>query len=205
MPMATYDEVYSRPELYWGDQPNRLAERVTALFSPQAARGKLVIDLGCGEGRDLIHFAQHGLQVIGVDVSAPGLAKAQRWAAQAGLTIETVQSSLQAFRLQEPCDVLYSSGTLTYLPPELRQQTFAHWKECTRPGGVHAFNAFVEKPYIETAPDWGVDEYVYRSGELLLHYWDWELLAFEEFAFDCNSSGVPHRHAMDVLIVRKVA
>lgn len=38
----------------------------------------------------------------------------------------------------------------------------------------------------------------------MLNYWDWEILAAEAFEFDCNSSGVPHRRAMEVMIARKV-
>lgn len=51
--------------------------------------------------------------------------------------------------------------------------------------------------------DWGVDEFFYRSGELLAYYWDWEILHVTEVVFDCGSGGIPHRHAMDVVIARK--
>lgn len=61
---------------------------------------------------------------------------------------------------------------------------------------------FVEKPFLATPPDWGIDEHFYISGELLTYYWDWEIVKFEETIFDCNSGGVPHKHAMDVMIAR---
>lgn len=85
-----------------------------------------------------------------------------------------------------------------------RAPIFAHYKDFTAPGGLHAVNAFVEKPFLPTPPDYAADEHFYRSGELLAHYWDWEVLFFREQIFDCPSGGVPHRHAMDTLIVRKV-
>jgi tellurite methyltransferase len=61
----------------------------------------------------------------------------------------------------------------------------------------------VEKPYLPVPPDWGEDERFFRSGELLAFYWDWEIVEFEEVEFGCASGGVPHRHAMDVLIARR--
>ncbi len=71
-------------------------------------------------------------------------------------------------------------------------------------GGLNAFNVFVEKPYLAVSPDWGADERFFRSGELLAHYWDWDIVDFAETTFDCMSGSVPLRHAMDMLIARKV-
>ena len=99
--------------------------------------------------------------------------------------------------------MVYSSGSLTYLPLNLRSEIFDNYKAHTKLGGINAFNAFVEKPFIQTAPDWGDEEYFYRSGDLLQMYWDWEILSFSEIIFDCESGGTPHRHAMDILIARK--
>jgi len=69
---------------------------------------------------------------------------------------------------------------------------------------LNVFNVFVEKPFIEPAPDWGNDEYFYRSGDLLNYYWDWEIISFQEVIFDCNSSGVPHRHATNIMVARRI-
>ncbi|WP_206923055.1 class I SAM-dependent methyltransferase [Alicyclobacillus suci] len=78
MAMGTYDEVYSKPEFYWGKEPNELCTYTTDLLANEAKAKAKVIDLGCGEGKDIIHFAKHGFQAIGVDVSEPGLQKALR-------------------------------------------------------------------------------------------------------------------------------
>ncbi|SHJ72976.1 methyltransferase domain-containing protein [Alicyclobacillus tolerans] len=199
MAMETYDEVYSKPEFYWGQEPNNLCKRAVKLIE---AKGK-VIDLGCGEGKDMIHFARNGFDAVGVDLSKPGLQKAEKWAEKEGLQVATVQANINEFNLTAMFDVVYSSGTLTYIVPTLRHDMFMNYKEHTNVGGFNVFNVFVEKPFIETAPDWGTDEYFYRSGDLLSFYWDWEIISFEEVIFDCNSSGVPHKHAMDVMIARK--
>ncbi|WP_067621524.1 SAM-dependent methyltransferase [Alicyclobacillus acidiphilus] len=201
MSMETYDEVYRKPEFYWGKEPNELCRMA---IDACGLRGGNVIDLGCGEGKDMIHFAKHGFRSVGVDVSLPGLEKAERWAAEEGLAITTIHAHLDDFALSEMYDMVYSSGALTYLHPQRRDEKFENYKACTRVGGLNVFNAFVEKPFLETPPDWGTDEYFYRSGDLLRYYWDWEILAFEEVIFDCNSSGVPHKHAMDVLIARRI-
>lgn len=200
--MKSYDEVYSKDEFYWRREPNQLCKRAVELVTSEN-KGK-IIELSCGEGKDIIHFARNGFDAVGVDVSQPGLQKAQKWADQEGLTIKTIQANLNELNLTEMFDIVYSSGTLTYLSPSLREEKFKNYKEHTNIGGLNVFNVFVEKPFIETAPDWGTDEYFYRSGDLLNYYWDWEIISFEEIIFDCNSSGVPHKHAMNIMIARKV-
>lgn len=203
MPMLNYDAAYAQPGYYWGKEPNRLAEQTLALLPEDTRRGLRLVDLGCGEGRDLMYFARHGLHVTGVDRSEPGLAKARQWAAEEGVPVSTVRGDIGRYRLGAAVDIIYASGTVTYLAPAARPAAFAHYREMTRPGGLNAFNAFVEKPFIATAPDWGADEHYFRSDELLSYYWDWEIVTLEEEIFDCNSSGVPHRHAMMTMIARK--
>lgn len=201
--MQSYDDVYRQSAFYWGRDPNGLCERALAALRGAHASQPLAVDLGCGEGRDTICLARHGFEVTGVDASEPGLAKARQWANEEGLAIRTALADLNEYRLQETLDLVYASGTLTFLAAGRRAEIFRHYKERTRRGGVNAFNAFVEKPYLPVPPDWGEDEHFFRSGELLAFYWDWEIVEFEEVEFDCDSAGIPHRHAMDVLIARR--
>lgn len=195
--------MYKEERFYWGTDPNSLCKAVIDLLRPVGISGKAIVDLGCGEGKDILHFAKQGMLVTGVDIAQPGLAKAERWAQEEQLSIQTIQANIADFRLSETYDVIYSSGSLTYISAPLRQEAFDNYKRNTSPGGLNAFNAFVEKLFIDIAPDWGEHEYFYRSGDLLRFYWDWEIVSFSEVIFDCNSSGVPHRHAMDVMIARK--
>lgn len=201
--VQAYDEVYARDGFYWGTTPNGLCRLVVEEILPRLGERAEVIDLGCGEGRDLIHFARYGCRATGVDISAPGLEKARRWAEAEGLEVETILGDLATHHFERTYDVVYSSGAATYIAPWMRPAAFEQFKRHTRAGGFHALNAFVEKPFIATAPDFGDDEYFYRSGELLAIYWDWKIIRFEEVIFDCDSSGIPHQHAMDVLIAQK--
>jgi tellurite methyltransferase len=35
------------------------------------------------------------------------------------------------------------------------------------------------------------------------YYWEWEILYGTEEIFDCTSSGVPHKHAVNRIIARR--
>lgn len=55
-----------------------------AVESGQIKPGR-VLDLGCGTGDKVIYLAQHGFEVVGVDLSSRAIAQAQRKIRQAGL------------------------------------------------------------------------------------------------------------------------
>lgn len=201
--MKTYDDVYRESGYYWGKEPNDLCKRTLDFFPAESRDGKTLIDLGCGEGRDVVRFARNGISVTGVDASAEGLKKAEGWLKEEGLTAELVKGDINTFSFDMKYDFIYSSGSLTFSAPGKRDSLFSKFRENTSDGGVNAFNVFVEKPFLQDAPDWGEDESYFRSGDLMAAYWDWEILYAGEETFDCSSSGKPHRHAMDTIIARK--
>src|SRR4051794_1090328 len=77
---SSWEERYSGEEKVWSGQPNpQLVAEVSAL-TPGTA-----LDVGCGEGGDVIWLAQRGWQVTGADFSANGLTRAARHAHDAGV------------------------------------------------------------------------------------------------------------------------
>jgi tellurite methyltransferase len=199
----SYDARYAQAGWYWGTKPTGMCRSVVRLMDTLPGRPPTLVDLGTGEGRDLIHFARRGFRALGVDISEVGLAKAERRARRLRLRLRVQLGDIRKLRLKGRFDVVFSSGALNNLPHRLRVRRFAHFKAATMPGGINAMNAFVPKPYLARAPEMDPAESPYRSGELLGYYWDWQIVDSGEVEFDCNSSGVPHRHAMDVVIARK--
>ncbi|KAB1914103.1 bifunctional 2-polyprenyl-6-hydroxyphenol methylase/3-demethylubiquinol 3-O-methyltransferase UbiG [Micromonospora sp. AMSO31t] len=79
-----WEERYSGAEKIWSGNPNaQLVAEVTGL-TPGTA-----LDVGCGEGGDVIWLARQGWRVTGADFSANGLARAARHAEQAGVADRT--------------------------------------------------------------------------------------------------------------------
>jgi len=76
----SWDERYSSEEQIWSGNPNaQLVAEVSGL-TPGTA-----LDVGCGEGGDVIWLARQGWRVTGADFSANGLARAARHAEGAGV------------------------------------------------------------------------------------------------------------------------
>ncbi len=81
------------------------------------------------------------------------------------------------------------------------------FREHTAVGGLNVLDTFVEKNFIDTAPDWERGkEFYWQTGELFSYYrGNWKLELCEESIFDCDSSGIPHKHCIDMMIARKMA
>ena len=80
----SWEERYSGEQKIWSGNPNpQLVAEVSGL-TPGTA-----LDVGCGEGGDVIWLARHGWWVTGADFSANGLARAARHAEEAGVADRT--------------------------------------------------------------------------------------------------------------------
>jgi 2-polyprenyl-3-methyl-5-hydroxy-6-metoxy-1,4-benzoquinol methylase len=80
----SWDERYSGEEKIWSGNPNaQLVAEVSGLTAGTA------LDVGCGEGGDVIWLARQGWRVTGADFSANGLARAARHAQQVGVADQT--------------------------------------------------------------------------------------------------------------------
>ncbi len=195
------ERVYGQEEYYWGTEPNDLAEQ-TLERAPEVDDRVTIVDIGAGEGRDAVFFAEQGWDVYALDASSNGLMKAERLADRRDVTLTTLQADANDSTLPEPVDVVYSAGTIQYIRPENRRHQFAHFKDVTAPNGIHVMFAFVDHPDVPMPPDWTANEYFYEQGELEAFYDDWETVQLQELILDDESGGESHQHAAEVLFAR---
>lgn len=151
---------------------------------------------------DAVFFAERGFQVTAVDISTAGLEKAHRLAKERGVELTTMRADANEFEFPHPMDVVFSSGTVQFIRPEVRNRQFDRFQRRTKTGGVHAIFAFVDHPEIPPAPDTTDDQYLFGRDELQGYYENWETLQSEEIIFDDDSGGIPHQHAARIHIAR---
>lgn len=127
----TWDARYAESERVWSGNPNpRLVEQAAGL-SPGRA-----LDIGCGEGADVVWLAQQGWTATGVDVSEVALMKAAAHAEDAGVEDKVAWERLDLFGGDEvPGDQDLVSVHFFHPPPALFDELHQRIGAAVRPGG----------------------------------------------------------------------
>lgn len=198
-----YEDLYKTDEYYWSVVPSYTCYKVLELMPP-VKKFKL-LDIGCGEGKNSVFFARNGYDVTAFDLAASGVEKTKNLAERIGVSIHVFQADLNEYRLTEKFDILFSNGVLHYVPESLRKELFENYKAFTENNGINMLSVFVDKPFIAPPPENEDTAQPWISGELMSYYHDWCIEYGIEEIFDCNSSGIPHQHAMNRVLARKIS
>ena len=196
-----YFDLYQQDEYYWGTEPTPICYKVLEMYPPN--KHLRLLEIGCGEGRDAVFFARNGYDVSAFDITPEGVSKTKRLASFFNVPINTFCADMLDYRPKENYDVIYASRSLHYIPRDKLAETLELYKAHTNTGGLNAFMVFVDKKSVEKAPDKEDNVYLLSSGEIFTIYHDWDFLYIDEKVIDCNSSGVPHKHCVNIMLAVK--
>ena len=180
-----WDQRYAQDERFATFTEPRpfLVEQYTNL--PQSG---LVLDIAMGLGGNAAFLAEHGLRVIGVDISWVALTRAK--ARLPGLM--ALQADLPHLRLP----LRLFDGIINFY--FLRRELWGEFKRWLKPGGVLIFetmtwNMLKIQPEIDPA-------FLLEAGELRSAFQDWEIIYYREGRV-INQRG--HESAVASLVARR--
>lgn len=78
--VAFWEQHYGQSERVWSGNVNQVVEQLVAPLAPGSA-----LDIGCGEGGDVLWLASRGWQATGVDISPTAIRRATQEARKHGL------------------------------------------------------------------------------------------------------------------------
>lgn len=136
-----WDTRYAADEYVFGTEPNDFLAQVAHHIPP----GR-VLCLADGEGRNGVFLAARGYEVVSVDVSPVGLAKARRLADARGVRLATVAADLDEVEIGHGG----WSGIISifaHLPPELRARVHRRVVEGLAPGGAFVLEGFTARQF----------------------------------------------------------
>jgi SAM-dependent methyltransferase len=188
-----WEESFSqRPEMF-GAQPSFSARKAAATFQKEG-RSKL-LELGAGQGRDTIFFAQSGFEIQALDYCESGIEAITRKAGQLGLS-QSVAARRHDIREPLPFDAATFDGCYSHMlycmaltTPELALLS----KEISRvlkPGGLNVYTVrHTGDPHCGMGVHRG--EEMYEVGGFIVHFFSkqkvedlakgYEIVSIEEF------------------------
>ena len=131
-----WNQRYDTDAYVYGTEPNEFLKQQVG----KLPTGKILC-LADGEGRNSVYLATLGYEVTAVDSSDVGLAKAQKLAAEKGVTITTQVADLADYDLgQGQWQGIVS--IFCHLPPPLRKQVHGNINAALVDGGVFLLEAY---------------------------------------------------------------
>lgn len=130
-----FDKVFSSAQPAFRTAPNALLAEVAAGRAPGRA-----LDVCMGEGRNAVFLAQCGWDTTGIDLSKAGIAHARARAAEAGVSLTTIEGSAIEFDYgSQPWDLI----SFLYAPVPITDPAFVSRATATlRAGGVVIVESF---------------------------------------------------------------
>lgn len=136
---SMWDDRYSTPAYAYGTEPNDFLKSVAGRIPAGP-----VLCLAEGQGRNAVYLASLGHDVLAVDQSSIGLARAQELAAARGVAITTQIADLSSFII-EPEQWSGIVAIFAHLPPALRAKVLAAAVRGLAPGGAFVLEAYSPK------------------------------------------------------------
>jgi len=115
-----------------------LAEITAELIrTARPAKGERILDIGCGCGDTSLQLAAKAAEVVGIDVSAPMLARAKQRARESDAKVDFVEADAAAQGFEPTFDLLFSRfGVMFFVDPDA---AFANLRRTLKRSGRLAF------------------------------------------------------------------
>ncbi len=162
-----WDKKYGTEKFIFGEQPVPFLTQNIHLLP----KGK-ALDIAMGEGRNGVYLATQGFEVVGLDISPKGLAKAHKLAAQNNVKIETHVVDLEGYHLEKNAyDVIL---LMYYMQKDLWPQI----REALKPGGmaiIETYNVDHLK-HAKFNPKW-----LLKTNELVDAFHDMKIIRYQAY------------------------
>lgn len=139
-------------------------------------KGK-ALDIAAGEGRNAVFLAQHGFEVVAVDISEKGLKKTRQLARETGVTVKTLLADLDHFQIDKGRYELIANFYF------LQRNLIPHIKKGLKKGGRIIFETYtLEQRTLGSGGPKHV-RYFLKPNELLRLFKDFRIHFYREGVF----------------------
>lgn len=183
-----WDDVFSQNQAFFGEEPSIFARQALDLFRANAVTS--VLELGPGQGRDTIFFAENNLAVVGLDYSQRSVRELNDKVRDRSLDSKI---KVQSHDVRQPLpfpdgsfDACYSHMLLC-MHLSTKDIAFALWEihRVLRPGGLAAYSvrSVFDKHYGHSGAR-HLGEQIYEVGGFVVHFFSEEMIRKLARGFD---------------------
>ena len=192
-----FDERYE--ELHGADEDQTAAAEVRALWQwLDLEPGMRVLDAPCGTGRHSVELAARGLSVVGLDLAAARLERAQGRAAARGVHVEWVCGDLRQLPWEAEFDVVLNLfNSFGYFGRDGDRQALTGLVRALKPGGCLVLDLPNRDYYVNQVPPTYWEETASHWVLCAFHFDARTGVAETHYTFVAKGSGgiVEHRQA----------
>lgn len=189
-----WDAHYADEAYIFGTAPNVFL----AAQQPLLKAGQTALAVADGEGRNGVWLAQQGLDVLSVDISPLGQAKAKKLAQKKNVPIRFEEADLSRWDWgKDRFDVIVAIF-VQFAGPEMRTQMFQNMKQALKPGGLLILQGYTPKQLEYRTGGPGQIENLYTKEMLQEYFADMDILHLHEHE-EFIAEGTKH-HGMSALV-----
>lgn len=115
--MAIYDKHYQKKNYFGKPYPELLH------YLDGFTRDKMILDLGCGQGRDVLALGRMGFRVKGLDISNVGISQLSEVIHKENLEVTTEVMDYKRFKEIAKYDVVLMNSMFHFYKSDLEEET----------------------------------------------------------------------------------
>jgi SAM-dependent methyltransferase len=140
-PAGTWNRRFAEDDFLFGTEPNAWLREHASIWSP----GDRVLCVADGEGRNSVWLARRGLVVDAFDIAEVGVAKARRFAAAQGATVNFAVADCDAYPWPQAAYHGVAAIFVQFADPAMRERLFTNIVRSLRPGGTLVLQGYTPK------------------------------------------------------------
>jgi tellurite methyltransferase len=173
-----YNQIY-KSENVWGENPNELLQSV---FS-QVPLGSEFLDLGCGQGRDVLFMLQNGFQVTGIDNAEEGLHKIEgvlKEDSKFQNSLKLLCADITTYEIKsDTYSIINAYNSLQFLPKNKAIEVIKNIKNALKKDGLAIISGFTTNDILYKKENENTRCF-FNSQELRGLFSDCEIILYEE-------------------------
>jgi cyclopropane fatty-acyl-phospholipid synthase-like methyltransferase len=195
-----WEERFQTKDYVFGTAPSQFVTR----RSPAFPAGAKLLSIAEGEGRNGVWLAQQGFDVTGVEFAPSAVAKAQKLAAERGVSPTFEQADLFEWDWPKNAFDVVMGVFFQFMGAAQRATLFGLMSQALRPGGLLALHGYTPKQLEYGTGGPKQLENLYTANLLSEAFPDFEILTNEEYEAELNEgAGHAGTSALIDFIARK--